>query len=362
MGLIMKNTYTNLLNSNVEAKKWLLSQEFVLPPTFIYSNQVKPLLLYFGGRFVDRTGSIDMGFKPKIIFPLPTEMPTGVPDFDYIMNERGKQLGIESKNLNKPISVLWSGGLDSTAVCCSLLENNVPFTIVYTAQSLEENQQFYDDCLKDNSLVQEKLVESPLGYLAEEGENTMCITGECGAHLMGTISWQKFIPGAKTKDGIIQDNADAEGKLLLGHNTPLYGVPEKWAYHLRSVLDYWPGGGFKSNYDALWWVTFATKWQAVYYRFTLFSGKLQPYLRNFYLTDEFAAWAMANDSTVKCPSYEWNNYKMPMRDYIFQYTCNKAVYTQAKYASMPRSEPRITTGEFTNYFIGYDHEMYFGEL
>jgi hypothetical protein len=344
--------------SSSGVKRWIDQIEFVLPPLYMYDSKYKPLLTYFSGRFIDRTGTFgDIGFNQKIIDQLPTSVKTSVPSFDELCDQRALQLKSISDKKGLPLAVLWSGGMDSTVVAASLLKQNIPFTLIYNNHSIEENADFYQDVLKDNALVRPVFTSKPLDFLSQLGHQYIPITGECGAQMMGTISWEKFIPGSRTS--ALEIVGGQRASHLMSHPSPLYGIPEPYKSLLMPIIEKAPRS-FKYNYDYMWWVTFALKWQVVQYRFTLFSGKIQPNLENYFLTADFADWALATDSSIKCPSFQWNNYKMPMREYIYNYYPNKNVYAMKKYASMPKSHPEIAqkAKKLANMGYAFDGEYF----
>jgi hypothetical protein len=80
----------------------------------------------------------------------------------------------------------------------------------------------------------------------------------------------------------------------------------------------------KTNFDLLWWVNFALKWQTVYMRSLIFSQKpLSPewvgaFYQPFFNTREFQLWSMNNpDQKIK---NHWPSYKWPAKDLICEFT------------------------------------------
>ena len=82
-----------------------------------YSNLVR----FFETGIVDRTRSIDAGFDYHPLDPIPPII-QNPPDFETLMLERALEIVQTSINMSKPLLVLWSGGIDSTAVLLALKE------------------------------------------------------------------------------------------------------------------------------------------------------------------------------------------------------------------------------------------------
>ena len=80
----------------------------------------------------------------------------------------------------------------------------------------------------------------------------------------------------------------------------------------------------RTNYDLLWWINFALKWQTVYMRSLIFSSNaltrahVETYYQPFYKTEEFQLWSMNNqDKRIR---NHWRSYKWPAKDVIYGYT------------------------------------------
>jgi hypothetical protein len=90
----------------------------------IWGNITKLIGLNIG--LVDRAGGIDMPFNFKIYpgFEMPSlKDRTFNLTYEDCCNERAQYIIEKSKLLNKPITVLYSGGIDSTTVLVSLMKN-----------------------------------------------------------------------------------------------------------------------------------------------------------------------------------------------------------------------------------------------
>ena len=310
-------------------------QEFLVPPRSYYNPKYDELSKYLGATVIDRTHTLlDCGY-PNII--IKDEIPQTVVnpgDFSSVMDARAQELIAESVRLDKPIAVMYSGGLDSTAVACAFLKHGATITVVGSASSIDENINFYQEVLLNNPRVTLKM-DNPLVFLRDNSDSYLFATGECGAHIMGTINWAKYISRDMTDTSVISADETAEAMFK---STDFYvSIPDNPKKYLLQVLDKCPVP-IKTNYDALWFSIFALKWQFVQYRFHMWVGKLCPNLHHFYMSEAFQHWSLYNDVHVKCPGFKWTNYKMPIREYIYAYFPNKeASLHMPKRASLMRT-------------------------
>jgi hypothetical protein len=302
----------------------------------MYNEKYAPLTAYFNGRFIDRTGTLDVGFNQYVNTPIPTTIRSS-DDFEVIVEREARRIDEHAKKVGKKILILWSGGIDSTCVVSAFIKQNIDIVVSYNNFSIEENPRFYREILEKNSRVTLRLVPKPLFEIYDYDDQFVFVTGECGAQLMGTISWEKFAGGSR-EDMIVNPEYSVD---LLASKTPLYGMPNPWRHLLLPIVDKCPVE-LKTNYDYLWWCTFALKWQLMEFRMQLLVGKMVPDLFNFFLTEDFAMWALNNDHQVKCPHLMWINYKMPMRNYIYSLSYDRKVYTMKKIKSLPKSHPEVT--------------------
>ncbi len=84
----------------------------------------------------------------------------------------------------------------------------------------------------------------------------------------------------------------------------------------------------KTNFDHLWWLSFAVKWQFVATRMLAYTAKrnvtgiASGYLDNrfdqFFNTVDFQLWSM-NNMDLKIKDV-WSTYKWPAKDFIFEFT------------------------------------------
>lgn len=339
----------NLNNFTTRRTQELMKLKFLVPPPEFYNEKyTKTLMDYTSSPMIDRTETFkDCGY-PNII--IEQKIPTTIinpGNFSDIVDETAKNIIQKSKDIKKPIAILYSGGLDSTCVTSAFLKQNCNITILGSKASIEENPEFYNEVLLNNKNVTLN-IDNPLVFLCNRTDDFIFVTGECGAHLMGTINWTKY--GGRENEITDYIEADDMASRIFKNPNPYFNVPDETKKLLLQILDKSPRS-FNNNYDAQWWAIFALKWQFVAYRTQLWVGKLCPNLINFFMTEDFQHWALYNDVKVKCPDFEWRNYKMPIRDYIYSFFPNKSSsYDLPKRASFERTYRALSIrGRFVLY-------------
>jgi len=321
---------------------------FLIPPRRLLGKKASLVSENLRATMVDRTGTIKDPAVPNITILQP--IPAVVSDpgsFADVCDAAAAELGLRAKATGLPIVLMYSGGLDSICVACALLKAGIPFTALGSNESINENPEFYREVMLNNPLVT-PMTGNPLLFLSHHPDDYVFATGECGAHIMGTVfGWHH--PGAveKIRGGTIV-SADVSGDIFRS-KILFANADEPLKSMLMEVLDKCPVP-IRTNYDAHWWKIFALKWQFVSFRMQLYAGRRSRNLFNFFMTEGFQQWALCNDATVKCPDFDWRNYKMPMRDYIYAVSHDKkAAYETPKRYSLERTYMKM--GYLTETFI-----------
>lgn len=200
---------------------------------------------------------------------------------------------IELFDVYEDITLLWSGGLDSSCVLCSFLKHNKKFRLLTTEYSEIEYYDLFHK-LKDNTNIEFITISSKnfLSYIYKL--DTILITGDLGDQVfmsplvlgnedIRNLPYRMVIP-----DEIIIKNESYVNKIL--------------ANNINANV---------SNY--LWSLDFIYKWNMVRDRLKTRIGKnnVIPFFDNF----EFEKYSVTNQ--VKNSKYENILYKKDMRDYIF---------------------------------------------
>ncbi len=282
----------------------------------IYNQKVVP---------IDRTGTIKFPIRTTSLFPMPAFRPF-TKTLEEICNERAQELLKRADDLGVPIKVFYSGGIDSSLVVTSLLKNasdaqKKNIIILMNEASIEENPTLYHNHIKGNVQTDSSILFS---YIL--GQNALIITGEHNDQLNGsdavgsliqaygpsvihkpydrTLFMQFF--GSKLNDDELTNHfLDLFEKLIAAAPVPI-----------------------KTNYELLWWINFALKWQTVSVRMLPYTAERNTHLITkdyfntnlipFYRTDDFQLWSMNNpDKKIKDT---WNTYKWACKDIIYDFT------------------------------------------
>jgi hypothetical protein len=291
-----------------------------------YNKKYHSVVAAVGGRMIDRTKTfLDCGFNIVIEDEIPTNIKT-VGDFSTVVNDTAREIIDISKVKNKPIGILYSGGLDSTCVVAAFLRQGATITVIYSEASIKENPVFYDEVLRNNNQVIHHL-GNPYVFLRDNKDNYIFVTGECGGNIMGTPRpYGHAVSYKLTEYGNVMKNANA-----------FYHLDDELKAMYLLLYEKSPVP-LKTNYDALWWTIFVLKRQWIKYRIRIWAGVLCEDFFNFFMTDNFQMWALTNDVTVKCPDFNFKNWKMPMKDYIYSY----CPYKEASYDIPKRRSSSLT--------------------
>ena len=277
--------------------------------------------LFFGTGLIDRTETLDQGFDYQVLDPIPAPEP--VPPMAELLRRRAAELRMTADRARKPVRLFWSGGIDSTAAACALLEAFIDapeqLEIVYTRASAREYRLFHQNYVAPHP--RSRRIGSVRGAL---DDGAILCTGEHGDQLFGSMKAQSLAwrdlraPWEKSFPRIL---AKQLGGAERGETTLRYLEPQIRACPIA----------LPRLFDLLWWLNFSLKWQAVSLRM-LADGRpgawaLRDQTEHFFRTDAFQRWALTNpDKRVKG---DWASYKYPLKDAILSFTGDHA-YHQTK--------------------------------
>lgn len=300
---------------------------------------------FFGVGLIDRTGTLDHGFTPEILDPIPENFDT-VPELPSLLDARAQALVVESRQTGLPLRLLWSGGIDSTCVAVALLQalgdDTGRLEIAYSRDSISENRKFH------KLLASRDLAMTRIAHVSEAlGGDALIVTGEHGDQLFGSMlaahiaeplliaSWEAVMP-----EHIEKKIGEEGARAMLD-----YLRPQIAACPLP----------VRSTYEFLWWANFSMKWQTVSQRVLATVDKparlaTQPCLRHFFRTDDFQRWALRNpDQKI---GKTWKSYKYPLKDFIFEFDGNRRY---RKHKTKERSL-RGLTGQIARRSLAIDAE------
>ena len=272
---------------------------------------------FFGVGLIDRTGTLDHGFVPQIMDPIPTDF-ANVPDMAQLCASRATEIVAESREKNLPIRLLWSGGIDSTCVAAAILtemkDDTAGLEVAYSKDSIKEYWKFY------RMLKKRRIRMTEIKSVAEAlTADALIVTGEHGDQIFGSMlaedidfallksPWQTVMPGHIAE----KIGQDASRQMLNWMEPQLAACPVP----------------VETTYDFLWWANFSMKWQTVSQRVlatletTEARNAAAPLLRHFFRSNDFQRWALANpDKKIRD---DWPSYKYLLKDIIFEFNGDK---------------------------------------
>jgi hypothetical protein len=248
--------------------------------------------------------------------------------FSDIMDARAIQLFDQAVESNRKLVVMYSGGIDSTAILVSLLKNISPsdlkqhVVVLLSELSIMENPNFYrEHVIKKFNCASSFRFPYFLG-----NDNYLTVSGENADQLFGSQVTSYFSRSRNFKDmfkpinqmkgeivdwmkgRMIADNVDAKCA------EELFDLLEKIVSSAPIELD--------DVHKFFWWINFTTKWQSVYVRMLGFSQnigkiKLEENYTTFYHPEEFQLWSMNN--TDKLIKDTGSSSKYIVKEYILDY-------------------------------------------
>jgi len=276
--------------------------------------------IYPGASPVDRTGTIVFPTGMKSIFPMPKMRPFRK-SYEELCEQRALELLKRAEDLDVPIYVAWSGGIDSTCVLACLLKHckeKDRITVLMSEESVTEYPLFFMRYVRHRLRRQE--ARTCFDLLATK---SLLVTGEHNDQLFGSDLTEDAISifGIDVLLGRLQWELITslyEIKLDGDRETALF-FSELFSRFLETAPI-----ALKTNFDMLWWINFALKWQCVNMRKLIFSttpiarDHLQIFYQPFFGTEEFQLWSMNNqDQRIR---RDWRSYKWPAKDVIYGFT------------------------------------------
>jgi hypothetical protein len=309
------------------------------------------LLLYFNpsGNFLDgllRKGNMPiypfytnvsrLNYKPDSfdckLYSKPLADIVALPNHGLSFADCCDQRAVELLQLSGNIYVMWSGGIDSTALLVAILKNwpsneLTRITVFCDNNSIKENRNFFRTVINNFKLLPSTSnLEQycKLGYV---------INGEMGDQIFGSD-----VAGVAVKafgDTAIQADWKVLAPKVFELLSPQYGADCYDNYKniaLESPFE------LKTTQDFFWFLNFTQKWQNVQFRPLMVTTWTDPKtyfpkLIPFFNTDYFQVWSIHNqDKKIKDT---WLSYKYTAKEYIIEYTKDNSFINKLKIASLP---------------------------
>lgn len=286
---------------------------------------------------VDRSEQIILPFNVKLYdkFKMPSLDINFDLSYEQCCDRRATELYELSKQLNKPIYLLYSGGIDSSLVFVSLLkvipENDRDrLVLLMDSESIKENPNMYYTYIRGKH----KTLPS-VNFSNHFDRSCIVVGGEFNDQLFGSdivkLVHQRYniekIKEKYSRENITKLFTDV-GMTDAGANI-WYDLVDESCKNSPVVLT--------TVFDFLWWLNFNFKWQAVFFRLLIRCDKEQrvninqqfvdTYYHHFFGEEYFQQWSMHNQH-IKIQD-AWNSYKFLAKELIYEYT-QDSVYRDFK--------------------------------
>jgi len=299
-----------------------------------------------GCPLVDRTQTLFCPLNMKVLHPIPAFKPSFNMTLPKIIEDRANQ--ILHTYPNQEIQILWSGGIDTTAVVVAFLKitgimERERLKIRYCSRSVQEYPLFFERFIKNE--FKHEVIHGHVRDAFKAGTPT--VTGDPADMLMGTFvmgraflgsevdrlpnplsfalesPWEDVIPAWMRVRGLLGLKAATKWKEITKDQMRQDVYVRSWLSWIKPFVSASPIP-IVTTFDWLWWVTYACKYQhdllRVFYNREIIPPELVASCVNFYQTEDFDQWSFHNHEEKMPNKNVWATYKMPLKKYIVDYT------------------------------------------
>jgi hypothetical protein len=243
--------------------------------------------------------------------------------YEECVIERASQILKQQENLDLPIQIMYSGGIDSSVIVSSFIkllgveEASKRITIKMNQNSVDENPEMWYKFIRPHFKVQ----NSDFSYSDKDIGNWIYVIGELNDQLFGADIQQSYEiwggPGSLNKT----INFDTMVKFFMDSKKISLRSAKMWTSLFIENLKTCPNHS-NQVWDLFWWYNFTWKWIYVYYRLFLFSNVtnnintdwLSDRYFPFFDTTNFQLWSMNNQESKHLGS--WNTYKISAKKFV----------------------------------------------
>ena len=285
---------------------------------------------------LDRTENAWPNFEYQNLFP----MIKNPEKRNFLELSYNRVKDIVSKNTH--VTILWSGGIDSTFILCLFIELGLAydlkaqnrFTIGLNLESIKENPIMYEHIIKKDFIscvVQaDKILNNPDSY-------GTIVTGEMADNLVGSLTMKSCVD-FYNDFSVVHEAWKIRGLPWFTRNLP---TEEKHQVSdlLESIVEKSPVE-LVTSHDLFWYLNFNMKWQAVNFRIVSHcsnqetGNKLINQLVHFFNTEDFQHWSLTEGHYFT--GTKWGDYKLCMKEPIFKVTNDSNYFKyKTKHPSLP---------------------------
>ena len=284
--------------------------------------------------------------------------------FEEITDNRAIDI-LDGMREGKKYAVMYSGGIDSTLILCSLIKNiGVKYlkdiAICTTSSAIINNPTFWENYI----IGKFKVIDAQYNKyddLIKEGY--LPITGDTGDCLFGTTfasqlyyTWRQYTSSlSKTSISVIENKIKFVTEPSVHYSTfkdlliLYFSIPKRQGYPFTGVK--LPTEGFgerfynkldlhaktspveiNSLHDFFWWYIFNIKYTncakrgIAYFNDTVDLETADSKVINWYHNDDYQLWSMNNNNNGDKIGKSAATYKQVARDYIYDLDSNDAYY------------------------------------
>lgn len=287
---------------------------------------------------LDRTGTITIPFKHEINDPMPKFDPTFGLTYVECAIERMKELEQLHNSTGKKFRLLYSGGIDSTAIFASFVEyfgvdkTSKILEICCSPDSIYENPWTWDQHIRPNNFK----LKSSHDHTNSWNDDVIVLMGEGNDQLFINIAFSKYKNHQNLYEDVTVDNVVD----FLNNGNPLNDVTY-CAKKLLSLAEaaYIP---IKNMSMFVWWHHFNLNWSAVGHRVLSQASQdkfpvnfLNTSFKQFFQTTEFQKWSLKyhNDNPDSFASVE--NYKLDCKQLSIKSLNIPEYISKGKFNSFP---------------------------
>jgi hypothetical protein len=314
--------------------------------------------------FLPRNMIIDLNGPWKLeptAYPVPA-MPATPVSFEEAADDFGLTICRELDQ-GRQVYLMWSGGIDSTAVAVSVLKYITPvqypnFHLVLSDFSRHENPIFYHKFLKQFDQIDISIFD-PANI---DMKNSIILDGEGGDQIFGSSAANRIF-GQYPEKIMLPWRKNLDFLRNCWHNPE---VPIFWDHVLdlmQQTIDHGPVP-IETCFDFFWWLNFNFKLDSAPFRHTLrlssnvgdsdFKYFAQTVMRRLYTSEKIQQWSMSAGASNKINTAK-KTVKWAGREYIYEFDKNE-YYFREKRKEFSK-EAASTTG--TRYFaIDKNYQRY----
>ena len=335
-----------------------------------YNRESNPL--FWIGRFMMNKLPVDRTNRLNLLQVDSLPIPKIKYSFNKTFDEVCHTTALNYWNQYDDITVLWSGGLDSTCVAVSFLQTKPEgkkLSFLGSIESVEEYPSFYE---KHADMM---IIDSPEQFWSRftyHQTDTRYVSGDIGDQIFGGVidefgdkknePWQNFVDWENIFHQSYMYKQEYKRNWTNDEKKKFIGVLEN--YNQKAPFP------ITSLFDFVWWLTFSTRMNGAANNITVLSSEVMKVKQAaintyspFFFNEDFQQWSMLYHH-LKYP-VDIETYKQPIKDFIVSYNGDVDFLTNKR---KEKSTPRLlgdkkwfgkwAVNKNTNYLIMNDGTLY----